>query len=119
MLEVLQRASQAVKVTWKSDDQDKENEDPLPASGERTRPGVTCFMETYTGLLHFLCTKHQSPAAVCIVSRQLHSSEHASWCILVLPRDVSMFRKMGREWSLKRRWNCRYEALGGGGHWAD
>ena len=36
VLEVLQRASQAVKVTWMSDDQDKENKDPLPASGEHT-----------------------------------------------------------------------------------
>ncbi len=35
VLEVLQRASQAVKVTWKSDDQDKENEEPLAASGEQ------------------------------------------------------------------------------------
>ena len=78
MLEVLQRASQAVKVTWKSDEQDKENEDPLPASGEHTWPGLTCFMETYTSHLHLLCTKHQSPAAVCIVSRQLQSSEQTS-----------------------------------------
>ena len=35
MLEVLQKASQAVKVTWRTDDLDKENDEPVPAAGER------------------------------------------------------------------------------------
>ena len=34
VLEVLQKASQAVRVTWKTDDLDKENEEPMPAAGE-------------------------------------------------------------------------------------
>ena len=31
---MLQKASQAVKVTWQTDDLDKENNEPLPAGGE-------------------------------------------------------------------------------------
>jgi len=33
VLEVLQKASQTLKVTWKTDDLDKENENSLPAAG--------------------------------------------------------------------------------------
>ena len=36
VLEVLHKASQAVKVTWKTDELDKENKDPMPASGAQT-----------------------------------------------------------------------------------
>lgn len=38
VLEVLQKASQAVKVTWQTDDLDKENSKPLPAAGESASP---------------------------------------------------------------------------------
>ena len=38
VLEVLHKASQAVKVTWKADELDKENKDPMPASGTQTVP---------------------------------------------------------------------------------
>ena len=34
VLEVLQKASQTLKVTWKTDDLDKENGNPLPAAGD-------------------------------------------------------------------------------------
>ena len=34
MLEVLQKASQAVRVTWKTDELDKENEEHVPAAGQ-------------------------------------------------------------------------------------
>ena len=47
VLEVLRKASQAVKVTWKTDELDKENKDPMPASGAQTVPHTGCFVEVF------------------------------------------------------------------------
>ena len=41
VLDVLHKASQAVNVTWKTDELDKENKDPMPASGAQTVPAET------------------------------------------------------------------------------
>ena len=56
VLEVLRRASQAVKVTWKTDELDKENKDPMPAAGTQKVPAQAAYGNFLLARLSWLLT---------------------------------------------------------------
>ena len=58
VLEVLHKASQAVKVTWKTDELDKENTDPMPASGAQRAHSQAALLARISNILSQQALEH-------------------------------------------------------------